>query len=1141
MTEPAPRQRDQPTSTFTARGQAAQYNAPGGSLTVNYNVGGPATPRPGVPWMLPALNRRPVDRPELTRRMLELLGEGTGRTVGVTTALHGAGGFGKTTLASYVCSRPDLRKVYPGGLLWVTVGQDRRGADLASAVNDLCVHISGDRPALSDAEQAGYHLGALLDQREPTLLVVDDVWDEIQLRPFLMGGARCTRVITTRIPTVIPDHAHFVHVDQMEQQESVAVLTSRLPSFPTDSRRTLLELTGRWPLLLALVNAALRRAVRNGSDLRTACLHLVDRLSGRGPTALDVRIVDSRARAVDATMKASMSLLGDADRERYRELAIFAEDVDLPFDVVATLWHATGGYDANDTARVIDDLVDLSLVAAYQIAQRSLRLHDVLRQYLRHLRAPPELARTNATFLDASRTALAIGPGDDGGAPPWWSMPDRHDYLWQHLPYHLAESGRTGELDALLTDLRWLAEKSRRYDVAAVEADLTRSTAPVVASLKAALAREAHVLQPITPETSYPDVIVSRLTATEPLGDLVTRFRTHTWSADRIENHWPLPDQSAALVRVFRSPETKITRCALSRDREYVATVGFGRAVTVWNAGTGQRLFQLDGHADEVTDCAFSPDGLTLFSVGADQSVRVWDLLSRKLRTTATGHTGRVNACAVSTDGTVLLTAGNDRTARLWDAESGRPRLTFDRHTAPVLSCALSPDAGWAVTTSADGQVRQWDTRTGEQTGMISAHAGRATTCAVATDGSWFATGGDDGIVRLWDGQSRRLVTELVGHQGSVTCVSVSHAGTLVASCGDDQTVRLWDARQHTTRAILHGHSWYVTDCCFSSDDQWLVSSGWDHTARIWHADGQTVDVVEPAARSRTSTCAAAPGSGRFVTGGRKGDVRMWSVRDRTHTSLGRPGATISSVHLSASGALVAAACLDGVISVWDLSTGTERRVLGTTGSRVERCRFSPDDRQIATAMQDGTVRIWSWPDGKLEHVLSAHQNWVADCAYSPDGELLVTASWDQTARVWNRRTGETVQYLTDHHAPVYCCTITPSGEHLVTGGDDGMVRVWTLPYGLVTRALPGHGAAVRACAVSPDGRFLLTGGDDASVRVWTWGTFTNVASMRISSPVTDLCWCDSDGTFCVVGDAGVHLFRFCGGSQPGSGPAGGD
>lgn len=1117
-----------PGGFYEARDGSGQYNAPGGSVVVHHHYANP--PASGVRhvgWEVPGLGgRRPVDRPDLTAKLVGYLKEDTGTAVGVTTALHGAGGFGKTTLATYVCSGQLLRESFPGGLLWVTVGQDKSGAELLTLVNDLCIRLGGS--ALGTLEQAGSRLGNLLDQHLPILLVLDDVWEETALRPFMIGGERCTRLITTRIPTVIPDGAHFVHVDQMEQQESVAVLTAGLPGMPSDERRRLLELTGRWPLLLGLVNAQLRHAVRRGDNLSAAAAEAVRRLSEHGPAILDVTRSTARSRAVDATMRASMDLLGAGSQARYQELAIFAEDVDIPFDVISTLWRATAGYDERAVVRAIEDMEVLSLFVAYRFTERAVRLHDVLRQYLRHLCGDDNIRALNTVFLGYNQAELRLPEaGQAGGHVHWWALPDDRDYLWQHLAYHLAESEHAGQLETLLTDLRWLVEKSRRYDVAAVEADLARIDTPLAAGLKAALGRDAHVLQPITKDKSYPAVIISRLTGAPELSDIITRYRaTMGPEITSIENCWPLPDQSAALVRVITNGETLITGSALSPDAKYIATVGAGPEVTVWSRDTGQRLYALSGHIDAVTACVFSADQLTLYSTSSDRTVRVWDLLTRRQRTVLTGHTAKVNGCALSADGSKLLSVSDDRTARIWDTSTGTELLTFDRHSDRVLAGTFSPDGRWVLTTSADGQLRRWASATGTEIEAWTGHLGMTTSCAIAPDGSWFVTGGEDEMVRVWKVSTPRVSDEMPGHRGRVTAVAISPSSDLIASCGDDRTIRIWDASRRATRTVLYGHSWYVTDCVFSNDGRWLLSAGWDKSARLWDTSLPATDLPEPAARARTTSCASTPAGDLLLTGARDGELQLWSVEQGTHRTLGR-GAPIVTADLSPDGTHAVAADSAGRLTVWEVATGTEYVLSPPTDISFERCRFSPDGRQIAAGAQNGTVTVWAWPERTVTRVFSGHENWVADCAFSPDGLWLVSVSWDSTVQM-GRLTGqvEPLKLSRHHHGPIQCCAITPSGGQLVTGGADGQLRIWQLPGGAPTTGVRAHESAIRACAISHDGRYLLTGGDDASVRVWTWGDFINIASMRVASPILDVAWCGPGRKFSVVGDVGVHVFR---------------
>ncbi|WP_165485642.1 NB-ARC domain-containing protein [Protofrankia symbiont of Coriaria ruscifolia] len=171
-----------------------------------------------------------------------------GRTVGITTALTGAGGFGKTTLAKFVCDDKRVRKYFRKWVYFVTVGRNVRSeADIVNKVNKVIQNIAGGIPTFSNSERVGGQLGELLEQRPRTLLVLDDVWEEKQLKLFLRGGSRCVRLVTTRVPAILPTGfgTSPVLVDRMSHAEARQVLTRELPRLPEVVTRHLLTVTGR--------------------------------------------------------------------------------------------------------------------------------------------------------------------------------------------------------------------------------------------------------------------------------------------------------------------------------------------------------------------------------------------------------------------------------------------------------------------------------------------------------------------------------------------------------------------------------------------------------------------------------------------------------------------------------------------------------------------------------------------------------------------------------------------------------------------------------------------------------------------------------------------------------------------------------
>ncbi|MBX6751877.1 MAG: hypothetical protein IRY85_19830 [Micromonosporaceae bacterium] len=585
--------------------------------------GGP----PRRPRMVPPIPPGLVDRPDLRRALIKSLRDSAEKSV-VVNAVWGAGGFGKTTLVIQTCHDPAIDELFPGGVLWTELGQDIEGADLASKINDLTEQLTGTRPTLSGPQEAGFRLGEALDAcPQPILLVVDDVWRDEQIQPFLLGGQRCRRLVTTRVKLPSLAAATPVPIDRMSDDEAEAVITRDLSGLPDDLIARLLRLTGRWPLLLNITNRTIARLAAARRPVADAARIVADRLGQAGPAALDDPVTftsQHRTQLVAACLNASLDELPAFARDRYLELGIFAEDTDIPYTALALLWGESGGLDRFQTEQLGLALIDASLATPAR-HQPGLRLHDVLRSYLREAVGPDRRTRVNAHLITAASRLL---PEDNNGGRPWWTLPPEQDYLWHHLVDHLIGAGLHAEVDTLVVDLRWIAARVRRSGPVRAEADLARSRHPDAAVLSQAIRHNAHLLAPVKPDQAIDDILASRLDGNPQLQPRVAAFTRTLTHRPRLANRWPPPDQPDPALRraIHTGHPYGIDRLYIAPDGTWLATTGNGRDATVriWDTTTGTQRHHIDtGHPHDVDQLDLAQNGTFLVAVG-DTSMVVW-------------------------------------------------------------------------------------------------------------------------------------------------------------------------------------------------------------------------------------------------------------------------------------------------------------------------------------------------------------------------------------------------------------------------------------------------------------------------------------------------------------------------------------
>ncbi len=203
----------------------------------------------------------------------------------------------------------------------------------------------------------------------------------------------------------------------------------------------------------------------------------------------------------------------------------------------------------------------------------------------------------------------------------------------------------------------------------------------------------------------------------------------------------------------------------------------------------------------------------------------------------------------------------------------------------------------------------------------------------------------------------------------------------------------------------------------------------------------------------------------------------------------------------------------DGTVMVWDVHGRVVRALEGHTEA-VVGCHVAPDGRRVVTAGDDGSAIVWDLASGDQQAVLRAGPLPPATCAFSPDGRRVATGGLDGIVRLWDAGTGADLEVLRGHVGPITACGYGPDGR-LVTAGADGTVRVWG-PDAKEQAVAEGHEGRVLACAVSPDGAVVVSGGDDGLVRVWDVGSGDPLAALRGHSGGVLGCALSADGSMIV-------------------------
>lgn len=272
-----------------------------------------------------------VGREEDLRRLRERLkpesdgGSNSPRIV----ALRGWPGVGKTATAAAMAHDAALANVYQSGVLWARLGnEDRVKPELRAWSRSLGIYGSEEL----DVAALSARLAAVLRPLR-MLLIIDDVWEPEHATPFMVGGADCGTVLTTRLKavadTLTSSPTHVYRLDVLNEEAAVDLLIKLAPDVAAGHRDNLVELARALeflPLALQMAGRLLSAEAGRGLPVVELLNEIRDgiRLFEEEVPAHLAGLVGESSVNLAAVMQRSVSDLSEEHQLRFAYLGAFA-------------------------------------------------------------------------------------------------------------------------------------------------------------------------------------------------------------------------------------------------------------------------------------------------------------------------------------------------------------------------------------------------------------------------------------------------------------------------------------------------------------------------------------------------------------------------------------------------------------------------------------------------------------------------------------------------------------------------------------------------------------------------------------------------------------------------------------------------
>ncbi|MDX2255822.1 MAG: NB-ARC domain-containing protein [Pseudanabaenaceae cyanobacterium bins.39] len=358
--------------------------------------------------------------------------------------IWGMTGVGKSTLALDLEKDIDVNTAFFDEVFWLTIG---RQPSLVDKQLQLARELGYKSSSFISEDEGKSCLLNLLSNRS-CLLILDDIWDANHVILFKdILGVNSKILFTTQYASIITSlGAEEYQLEELNIVQAESLLAKWAGdeyspiNLPTEAKEVIKK-CGKLPLALSLCGAMIRDRV-SWTDLLEALqnvkLELIE--NQFSPYYPEPNLLKALKVSIDALAnKETLS------QQRYFELVVFPPDEEILEEVIFLLWKQTANIDKLQGKTILSKLERRALLKRNN---GKVSLHTLQYAYLK------------AINIDVQSLHNKLIESYQQIYPKGWHTAKSDGYFFEHLAYHLIESGRKEDLYQLLTQSQdWMNVK----------------------------------------------------------------------------------------------------------------------------------------------------------------------------------------------------------------------------------------------------------------------------------------------------------------------------------------------------------------------------------------------------------------------------------------------------------------------------------------------------------------------------------------------------------------------------------------------------------------------------------------------------------------------------------------------------------